>query len=48
LLDAVIFSPEDGDSMFLQVKVVVEQLALLLRILEAPRSDLCPETGYPD
>jgi hypothetical protein len=30
------------------VNVVVEWLALLIRIREVPGSDLSPESGYPD
>jgi hypothetical protein len=31
-----------------ETDIVVELLALLLRIQEVPGSDLGPETGYPD
>jgi hypothetical protein len=33
---------------FLLPNFVVEWLTLLLRIREVPRSNLGPETGYPD
>jgi hypothetical protein len=35
-------------SVFVCVHVVIEWLALLLRIREVPGSNLGPESGYPD